>query len=103
MSNELGFGRLLDFGVIIQRLQQLFEWSAHELRASGFLDCARDGTLTYAWPFDERGVWQPRRSFALRSARHVLPPEQCGRRYGDQPTLMDGLPEKLPALEGHAG
>jgi hypothetical protein len=36
LSNELGFGRLLDYGVIVPRLQQLYEWSAHELGAPGF-------------------------------------------------------------------
>ena len=51
---ELGFGRLLDYGVIGPRLQQLYEWSAHELGAPGLLDCVRDGALTYAWPFEER-------------------------------------------------
>jgi hypothetical protein len=73
LSNELGFGRLLDFGVIVPRLQQLYEWSAHELRMPGLLNCIRDGTLTYAWPFEERGVWQTRRSFVVQSARHALP------------------------------
>jgi hypothetical protein len=38
--------------------------------------CLRDGTLTYAWPFEERGVWQPRRSFVLQLARRALPPER---------------------------
>ncbi len=32
---ELGFGRLLDYGVIGPRLQQLYEWSARELGAPG--------------------------------------------------------------------
>ena len=50
LSNELGFGRLLDYGVIVPRLQQLYEWSAHELGTPGLLDCTRDGALTYAWP-----------------------------------------------------
>jgi hypothetical protein len=77
LSDELGFGRLLDFGVIVPRLQQLYEWSAHELAAPGLLDCIRDGAMTYAWPFEERGVWAPRRSVTVRLARRALPP---GRR-----------------------
>jgi len=84
LSNELGFGRLLDFGVIVPRLQQLYEWSAHELGAPGLLDCTRDGTLTYTWPFEERGVWRPRRSFALQVARRALPPERRARSDGDR-------------------
>jgi hypothetical protein len=35
LSDELGFGRLPDFGVIVLRLQQLYEWSAHELATPG--------------------------------------------------------------------
>jgi hypothetical protein len=76
LSNELGFGRLLDYGVIVPRLQRLYEWSAHELGAPGLLDCTRDGALTYAWLFEERGVWRPRRSFVLRMAHRALPPER---------------------------
>ena len=78
LSNELGFGRLLDYGVIVPRLQQLYEWSAHELGAPGLLDCTRDGALTYAWPFEEREVWRPGRSFVLQLAHGALPPEREG-------------------------
>ena len=79
LSNELGFGRLLDYGVIVPRLQQLFEWSAHELSSPGLLHCTRDGAMAYAWPFEERGVWLPRRSFVLRMAHRALPPEHRAR------------------------
>ena len=74
LSNELGFGRLLDYGVIVPRVEQLYEWSAHELGAPGLLDCTRDGALTYAWPFEERDVWRPRRSLVLQLAHRALPP-----------------------------
>jgi hypothetical protein len=86
LSDELGFGRLLDYGVIVPRLQQPYEWSAHELGAPGLLDCIRDGNMTYAWPFEERGVWRPRRSVILQMARRVLPPERRARRNGDLPS-----------------
>ncbi|MGP7997615.1 MAG: hypothetical protein ACLPKI_09875 [Streptosporangiaceae bacterium] len=76
---ELGFGRLLDYGVIVPRLQQLYQWSAHELAAPGLLDCARDGALTYAWSFADRDVWQPPKSFLLQMTRRALPPEQRAR------------------------
>ena len=79
LSRELGFGRLLDYGVIVPRLQQLFEWSADELGAPGLLDCTRDGALTYAWPYEDRGVWRPRRSFVLQMAHRALPPERRAR------------------------
>jgi hypothetical protein len=80
LSDELGFGRLLDFGVIVPRLQQLYEWSAHELAAPGLLDCIRDGAMTYAWPFEDRGVWHPKRSVTVRIARRALPSGRRGLR-----------------------
>ena len=46
--------RLVDYGVIVPRLQQLYEWSAHELAAPGLLDFVRDGAMTYAWPIQDR-------------------------------------------------
>ena len=74
LSDELGFGRLLDFGVILPRLQQIYEWSADELGEAGLRDCIRDGAMTYAWPFEERGVWQAKKSFVLQMAQRLLPP-----------------------------
>ena len=71
---ELGFGRLLDYGVIVPRLQQLYEWSAHELADPGLLDCIDDGALTYAWPLANRGVWQAPRSVMIQAAHRLLPP-----------------------------
>ncbi len=74
---ELGFGRLLDYGVIQPRLRQLFEWSAHELGAPGLLDCARPGEMTYAW--SDRSVWQPPASLGVQLARRALPPARRAR------------------------
>jgi hypothetical protein len=74
LADELSLGRLLDFGLIVPRLRQLYEWSAHELDAPGLLDCIRDEALTYAWPFEDRSVWHPKRSVTVRMARRALPP-----------------------------
>ena len=76
LGDELGFGRLLDYGVIAPRLQQLYRWSAHELTAPGLLDCVRDGALTYAWSLEDRDVWQPPKSFIVNVVRRALPPER---------------------------
>ena len=89
LSDELGFGRLLDFGVIVPRLQQIYDWSAHELGEPGLRDWTCDGALTYAWPFEERDVWRPRTSFVVRMAHRLLPPEQppaTSRRSASPPT-----------------
>ena len=80
LSAELGFGRLLDYGVIVPRLQRLYQWSAHELGAPGLLDCIHDGSMTYAWPLEDRSVWHPRRSVTLQLARRMLPPDRRARR-----------------------
>ena len=74
LDAELGFGRLVDYGVIVPRLQQLYEWSAHELGAPGLLDCVRDGAMTYAWAFEDRDVWRPPNSFLVRITHRALPP-----------------------------
>jgi hypothetical protein len=73
---EHGFGRLVDYGVIVPRLQQLYEWSAHELAEPGLRDFARDGAMTYAWSFEDRSVWQPPKSFILQMTHRALPPER---------------------------
>jgi deazaflavin-dependent oxidoreductase (nitroreductase family) len=70
---ELSFGRLVDYGVIGPRLQQLYEWSARDLDAPGLLECVRDGALTYAWPFAERHVWAPPNSTLVRVVHRTLP------------------------------
>jgi hypothetical protein len=79
LGAELRFGRLLDFGVIVPRLQQLYEWSAHELAAPGLLDCVRDGAMTYAWSFEDRSVWRPRKSLILQMVHRALPPDRRAR------------------------
>ena len=78
LPDELRFGRLLDYGVIAPRLQQLYQWSAHELAAPGLLDCIHDGALTYAWSADDRDVWQPPASFLIQLAHRALPPARTG-------------------------
>jgi hypothetical protein len=76
LSDELGFGRLLDFGMIVPRLQQLYEWSADELNAPGLLDCAREGSLIYAWRYEDRRVWHPASTVSIRMVRGLLPAER---------------------------
>jgi hypothetical protein len=71
---ELGFGRLVDYGMIVPRLRQLYEWSAHELGEPGLLDFIRDGAMTYAWSFEDRDVWRSPKSFILQLTHRALPP-----------------------------
>jgi len=78
LGRELGFGRLVDYGVIAPRLQQLYEWSAHELAAPGLMDCIQDGALTYAWSYEDRSFWQPPHSLMVSLARRAVPPAGRG-------------------------
>ena len=61
IAAERNIGQALDYGLIGPRLQPLYEWSANELDEPALLDCVRDGSPTYAWPFADRDVWQPAR------------------------------------------
>jgi hypothetical protein len=67
IADEQRLGRMLDYAVIVPRLQRLYEWSAGELREPRLLDLVRDGHPIYAWPFEQRHVWRtPRMPFAAR-------------------------------------
>jgi hypothetical protein len=79
LTDELSVGRLLDYGMIAPRIQQLYDWSADELGAPGLLDCTRAGALTYAWRYEDRDVWETQRSTIVQWARRVLPPDALRR------------------------
>jgi hypothetical protein len=64
---EQRLGRVLDYAVIVPRLQCLYEWSAEELDEPRVLELVRDGNPIYAWPFEERHVWRtPKMTFPGR-------------------------------------
>ena len=58
LADEQRIGRLLDYAVILPRVQRVYAWSAEELSEPGLLELVRDGNPTYAWPFEERQVWR---------------------------------------------
>src|SRR5918992_397206 len=59
IADEQRLGRMLDYAVIVPRLQPLYEWSAGELAEPHLLELVRDGNPIYAWPFERRHVWRP--------------------------------------------
>jgi hypothetical protein len=61
IADEQRLGRLLDYGVIVPRLQRLYEWSAEELDEPRLLGLIRDGSPIYGWPYEQRDVWRARR------------------------------------------
>jgi hypothetical protein len=58
IAQEQRLGRMLDYAVIVPRLQRLYDWSARELGEPRLLELVREGNPTYAWPFEERQVWR---------------------------------------------
>jgi hypothetical protein len=75
IANEQRLGRMLDYAVIVPRLQRLYEWSADELAEPRVLGLVRDGNPIYAWPFEERHVWRSRHMpFAGRVLGRVTRP-----------------------------
>jgi hypothetical protein len=59
IADEQRLGRILDYAVIVPRLQALYEWSADELGEPRLLELVGDGSPIYAWPFEQRHVWLP--------------------------------------------
>jgi hypothetical protein len=74
LADELSFGRLLDFGVIWPRLQQLYTWSADELNIPGLRDCVDHGAMTYARSIEEASALEARLSPMVRAVRRLMPP-----------------------------
>ncbi|HEX8856585.1 MAG TPA: hypothetical protein VF752_13395 [Thermoleophilaceae bacterium] len=75
IEGEQRLGRMLDYAVIVPRLQHLYEWSADELSDPRVLGLVRDGNPIYAWPFEERHVWRSRHMpFAARVLERVTRP-----------------------------
>jgi hypothetical protein len=72
IADEQRLGRMLDYTVIVPRLQRLYEWSAEELGEPRLLELVRDGNPIYAWPFEQRHVWRtPHMPFAARVLERV--------------------------------
>jgi hypothetical protein len=72
IADEQRLGRMLDYAVIVPRLQRLYEWSAEELGEPSLLELVRDGNPIYAWPYEHRHVWHaPKMKLAGRVLERV--------------------------------
>jgi len=58
IADEQRLGRILDYTVIVPRLQRLYDWSAQDLDEPRLHELVRDGNPIYAWPFEQRHVWR---------------------------------------------
>ena len=77
IADEQRLGRMLDYAVIVPRLQRLYEWSAGELADPRVLGLVRDGNPIYAWPFEERHVWRSlHMPLPARVLEHVTRPSR---------------------------
>jgi hypothetical protein len=57
--------RLIDYGVMLPRAEELYEFVAADLGEPGLLDFISGGSLVYAWAFERRHVWAPVKSRGL--------------------------------------
>ncbi|MET0998600.1 MAG: hypothetical protein ABWX73_07800 [Marmoricola sp.] len=75
---EHSLGHLLDVGIILPRVDRLFDWSARELGLPGLRTLLVEGRLgptpAYAWDPHDAEVWHPRPSRLARAAHRLVPP-----------------------------
>jgi hypothetical protein len=60
-------GRLIDYGVILPKMQALYEFAASDLDEPQLLDLVRNGFPVYAWPYEDRNAWTTTRARSVRS------------------------------------
>ena len=73
IAAEHTVGRLLDLGVIVPRLGELYRWSADELDIPELVDLFDGVTPSYAWDADDSEPWSPRPNRWVRAVRRTLP------------------------------
>jgi len=74
IAEEHALGRLLDLGVIVPRVAELYRWSADQLQIPEVSDLVRGVTPAYAWDPDDREPWAPTPRWLVRAVRRALPP-----------------------------
>ena len=74
IADEHALGRLLDLGVIVPRLTELYSWSATELDIPDLTDLVDEATPAYAWDPRDREPWAPTPRRFVRVVRRALPP-----------------------------
>ena len=55
------WGRLVDYGVLMPRVQELYEYAATDLQQPHLLTFVANGNPVYTWPVDDYEAWQARR------------------------------------------
>ena len=62
LADENYFSRIMDYGVIVPRIGQLYQSSAEDLNEPRILELCTDEYPVYAWPYEHRHVWRTDRS-----------------------------------------
>jgi hypothetical protein len=74
LTDEQGLGRMLDYGVIVPRIQRLYDWSAGELGYPALRELCRDGSPSYAENDVDGDLWSPSRvPLRVRALRFAIP------------------------------
>ena len=60
-------GRLIDYGVILPKMQALYEFAASDLDEPRLLDLVKNGFPVYAWPYEDRHAWTTTKAPSARS------------------------------------
>jgi hypothetical protein len=68
LDSENFVGRLIDYGVVLPRIEQLYEAAATDLGHDHLRDFVSDGCPAYAWPREQPEVWTQRRFRRLGAA-----------------------------------
>ena len=67
LDAENAAGRLIDYGVMMPRVQALYAFAAADLGEPRLLDLIRDGCPVYAWSYEDRDAWITARAPAARA------------------------------------
>jgi hypothetical protein len=73
IAAEHPIGRLLDVGIIVPRLSELYRWSAQALQVPELVELVHDDIPAYAWDPDDREPWTPPASTVVRAVRRAVP------------------------------
>jgi hypothetical protein len=60
-------GRIIDYGVILPKMQALYEFAASDLDEPRLLDLVKNGFPVYAWAYEDRNAWATTRARSVRS------------------------------------
>lgn len=71
---EHGIGRLLDLGMILPRLRELYDWSATKLELPEVRTLLVDDVPAYAWDPADADPWHQKPSLPVRAVWKSFPP-----------------------------